>query len=76
MISASTGDTPISLVLYRKSPHIAEILVKRLCKYIIPHQPRSLRAIETLLTTLNANGLPSLHRLYEKLFPFIERPGL
>lgn len=69
MLSASTGDTPFSLALYKKSTYISEILVKCLPKYIIPRQPKTILSIETLLPTLNANSLPSLHLLYNALFP-------
>ena len=71
-----SGETPLSIALFRKSKVCAEILIKMISKENYIFNPYIFDYLEGLLPVLNKSSLPSLHILYKAAFPLIESSHL
>lgn len=71
-----SGETPLSIALFRKSKICAEILIKMFSAEHISEQPHIFEYLKDLLPILNKSSLPSLHILYNASFPIIDDLGL
>lgn len=75
-IPISSGENPLSISINRRSLQCEEAIIKRMKKYIYPHNAQCYRYIEQLLPLLNKSSLPSLNRFYEQVFSVSNQPGL
>lgn len=71
LLRNSLGDTPVSICLDRNNRKCADVIIKRLSKYLNTTQPMALRNLENIITRLLVSSLPSLAVLFKGGFPEI-----
>lgn len=65
LLRNSLGDTPVSICLDRNNRKCADVIIKRLSKYVTTTQPMALRNLENVIPRLLVSSLPSLAVLFK-----------
>ena len=63
-LKASTGETPLTIALKRKSKNCSDIIIHSFSKYLLKVNPHCIEFITPDIIKLNRASLPHLHLLY------------